>query len=106
MHSGIDTFYYNLFVRQPASIRSTNISDADFICYPNPTADFLHIELNKAYTELSLNILDINGRLLQIANYKDQQIIKLNLNYLPNGIYLIKLKTENFESVKRFTKGF
>lgn len=62
---------------------------------------------NRQYVVLSesklqeVTIFDMNGRQMNVfmANYPDH--IDLNLMNQPPGIYLLKIKTENFETTKK-----
>lgn len=73
--------------------------------YPNPTTDYVNVELSKKNQEADLLLFDINGRLLS----KDVMYDKLHiLNFKPysSGTYLLKVKTRdgkfsaNFRIVK------
>ena len=72
----------------------------DIAIYPNPTDDFLNV-LTK--TRVSIKIHDINGRL--VKDIKQKQTIaglnRLNITYLPSGIYSITIRRNgNFNKAK------
>jgi hypothetical protein len=60
--------------------------------FPNPTAGLLQVQLEKMWAS-QLELLDLAGRTVyhmgaQATTYE------LNLNYLPPGVYLLRLETE------------
>lgn len=78
----------------------TNINELSTIeanIFPNPTTGILNIELNE--TKATFTLTDINGRILieKKFNQKDE----INVNHLPAGIYIGKIKTnKGFKVVK------
>ena len=73
------------------------------LVYPNPTNGTLNI---KAITDLNFNsvdIIDLNGTLINsiLLNNKEGTI---NLNELPDGIYLIKIHSDVGVVVKKVIK--
>ena len=64
--------------------------------YPNPSHDFISIELNKNIVHLInyISITDINGREIKRVsnlNYENEQI---NISNFSSGIYFIKVFNE------------
>ena len=79
----------------------------DLSLYPNPVAEDLNIEFQLANSEdLIIDILDINGRLIEVisedsfspSKYK----VSHNVDGLSSGIYLLRFKSENGVLTKRF----
>ena len=66
--------------------------------YPNPVKDQLFVETEMAVEEIS--VYDVFGR--QMTTVYDQQTV--NVSELSNGVYFVKVKSENNEVVKRFIK--
>lgn len=66
--------------------------------YPNPAKDQLFVETEMAVEEIS--VYDVFGR--QMTTVYDQQTV--NVSELSNGVYFVKVKSENNEVVKRFIK--
>lgn len=73
--------------------------DLNLKVYPNPTADFINIGANKS---LNVQLIDLNGRILQIAN---GQHIQLDLGAVKAGIYLLKISDGNSTETKRIIKA-
>ena len=68
--------------------------------YPNPVNNELHINTDVEIEEIS--ILDIYGRQQDMAT-KRQEVI--DISHLTNGVYFVKLVTDNGNVVKRIIKN-
>ena len=75
---------------------TTSIADIPtklgFKIYPNPTTGIVHIGFSKGM-EGKVVVSDITGKRLLNKDINKEQIM-LDLNFLPNGTYLISLNTE------------
>lgn len=63
--------------------------------YPNPTINSTNIAISFPYDFGTATLYDINGRQLQTKELKGEKIIPMQLESLPQGIYLINVKTNN-----------
>lgn len=64
----------------------------DFKIYPNPVNDYLYFEKSNDVTINNIIIFDCNGRILK--SYNENMISNtLDLSFLKNGAYIIKLTT-------------
>ena len=66
--------------------------------YPNPVNDYLNINSDKKISAIS--ITDLTGKTL----FEGTNLNKIDVNHLPKGLYLIKIKTDNSESIQKFIK--
>lgn len=67
----------------------------DFNLYPNPTNGALNVDLSQFMDQqLQLNLINQHGQLIKTKAYLNDhsQMEKLDLQYLPEGVYLIQLK--------------
>ena len=76
----------------------TSVEDIDkspsLKIYPNPTSGFINLQFKKSIdNDIEISVLDFSGRLLLNEMYSNQKTIKLNISDLDNGIYLIKIRT-------------
>ena len=79
---------------------SVEENEVSFGIYPNPVDDYLYINTNETVKEI--HIYNMFGMTVyQTAKYNGNSI---NVSELNNGMYLMKVITENGESVKRFIK--
>lgn len=75
--------------------------------FPNPSNGKLNIIVNaENYYGLELSIYDCVGKKVYNIQNKNQYIyhaekLELDISHLPKGMYLVKLKNENQESVKK-----
>ena len=72
-----------------------------FNIYPNPANDRLHIESKVKINEVT--IYDVYGRQQELSAISGQQTV-IDVTSLNNGIYFVKIVTDNGEVVKRFVK--
>jgi len=59
------------------------------IIYPNPASDIINIENLNGYT--SIEIVDINGRVVKSYHLNDKNILQISLSAFPSGIYIIRI---------------
>ncbi len=74
-------------------------NNLDFEIYPNPTNSSFRIELSsKINNEAALEVLDTKMNLI----FKTKEIFsEINVSNIPKGMYILKLKSENLEKVKK-----
>lgn len=70
--------------------------------FPNPATDFVNISCDS--TIQSVELLDIQGRLIQTAIDNKQQV-RLDLSSQSNGIYFIRITTEKGKRVEKVIKN-
>jgi hypothetical protein len=59
--------------------------------YPNPTSNFLNIDINNPQlTDLNFKLIDVNGKVLNILKQESNQII-FNMTNLISGTYFINV---------------
>ncbi|MBL0013334.1 MAG: T9SS type A sorting domain-containing protein [Flavobacterium sp.] len=69
------------------------------VLFPNPASDYLNI--SSAATIESVVIIDVNGRVIKTI-YRDAN--KIDVSNLQNGIYFMKVKTNNSYETMKFIK--
>jgi uncharacterized delta-60 repeat protein len=74
-----------------SALANSDFEKENIVIYPNPTKDFLHIDLQN---ELSGKITDLTGKTVMNVNSKD-----INISSLRAGIYLLDISSEG----KRYT---
>ncbi|MCL5129610.1 leucine-rich repeat protein [Algibacter sp. L4_22] len=73
-----------------------------FTIYPNPTKDMLSIK-SKQLESAEVIVYDLNGRVL-LSNDISGASHEINISSFSSGVYLLKIKVENSEFVKRIIK--
>ena len=86
------------------TLTGENIAEltSSFNVYPNPVNDKLYIETLTQTQTLTVEIYDVYGRQQSMVN--GQQSTVIDVTNLNSGVYFVKVRTENGESVKRFIK--
>ncbi len=76
----------------------------DFNMFPNPSTDFVNIQLSSGTTQAQAGIYDYRGRLIstKVITETDQQ---MNVSNLASGIYIIRVSTDTKLGAKRFIKN-
>lgn len=70
--------------------------------YPNPAATFCTINLNGVGQSASVDVLDINGK--YISNLQiNGQVQRMDVSNMPNGVYLLKIKTADKLLTRKLT---
>lgn len=74
--------------------------------YPNPTSDVLNVkmELEETHGVINLNILDVQGKMIQRKTFFNvqQNTEQLNVSNLAPGTYMLQLVTDDGYKTKRF----
>jgi len=60
---------------------------------PNPAVSFTNVIVNFDYQDGTATLYDLNGRNLQTQTLKGEYTIPMEVSHLPQGIYLIEIKT-------------
>ena len=71
--------------------------------YPNPTNGDFTIEFNGNQAQTQIQILNLAGKVIFENTYQNQCIVKLNLD-APNGIYFVKVSSNQEQSIIKLIK--
>lgn len=86
------------------TVSSVSIAELELLgleLYPNPTTDVLNLQVENSYEKLTLKVLNSVGAEVmdnQYTNIKASQLILLDVESLPNGIYMLKVYSGNKSS--------
>jgi hypothetical protein len=76
----------------------------DFISiYPNPTTNELTIDIKKENGTSLIKLLDTFGKKIENRE-SNSSPIKMNIDYLPKGVYLIQVDIENNSYIRKIIK--
>ncbi|HNQ68163.1 MAG TPA: PKD domain-containing protein [Bacteroidales bacterium] len=76
----------------------------DIDIYPNPASDYIYIQTGKLETgkDIEVKLIDITGREIISEEYQvGYNDIRINVNNLPQGLYLVTLRTDNNRITQR-----
>ncbi len=85
---------------EPISATANEVTKSINI-YPNPTSDYINIELLDDYTLIEITLLDISGRVIKQVSINDK---KIDISSLAKGNYILRVVTENGISSKQISK--
>ncbi len=73
--------------------------------YPNPTENELFVDMKNIDADLTrIEILDLSGKVLQVASANQGAIMKMNTSNLAQGMYQIRIISDDYAVTKRFVK--
>jgi hypothetical protein len=78
------------------------IIDENPTIYPNPASTFLHVDTGNA-AEYNLEISNMNGQLI-LGEKKRGPKIQMDVSSLPEGFYIISVKSRQFVTVEKLIK--
>jgi len=91
-----DTIYSNEIYIEVANINDAMTEMVELSIYPNPTFDFVNINLKQKHFYLSnVSILDLNGNIIINKVYRKDEPIRFNVSEYPDGKYFIIFKNNN-----------
>ncbi|MFN8250673.1 MAG: T9SS type A sorting domain-containing protein [Ferruginibacter sp.] len=87
-----------------AVIRVNNSSDIQLLIYPNPASQYLLVEFAGKQQQVQVNVYDVQGRLVLQQTGSGQSPVKINIEKLPPGKYLLLLKNGESVTTGKFIK--
>jgi len=101
-HSHFNNRILDFFDLHLENVNSTSIKaeESDIKVYPNPTQN--HIIITNIKESTSVYIISVTGKILKREIGKSI----INIEYLPNGVYLIKVNESGNFLVKTIVKGY
>lgn len=106
----LDDISINNFIRHPSwnskfSLEATGITslteqNIELSICPNPTKDILHINTSNVVREVK--VFDVKG--VPVISIKENNTNDIDISSLRQGVYFIKIKTDNGEIVKHVVK--
>ncbi|SHJ24741.1 T9SS type A sorting domain-containing protein [Flavobacterium haoranii] len=87
-----------------ATLTNENFASKDFTMYPNPVTSELNIVAPTTSLIKSLHFTDINGRVVKQLDKVNSNSSQINLTDLSKGIYLVKISTDEGNTIKKFIK--
>jgi hypothetical protein len=81
------------------------LSNSEVSIYPNPTLNFITVNLptDLSFETLNISILDQSNLEVYNKNYKSK-VVKINLEELKSGVYTLLIKTESESSSRKIVK--
>lgn len=96
----LDTVIYIML--EQINTYAENLASSDFDIYPNPFDKELTIQ-TKGNREYSVELATITGRIIYQAKIEGN-FHRINLRELSNGLYFVRMKSDNFISIRKVIK--
>jgi hypothetical protein len=83
-------------------------TEQEFRIYPNPVSDWLNFELySEKPVKGEIKIVDMIGRIVfqSTPEWNDQGTYKVNLDHLPDGIYIMQIQFDDESYTRRIVKS-
>lgn len=93
---------YEALDQSTLGLNENNLSSNDIRMFPNPATSTLNIKVSENTSVKSIQIIDMNGRL--VLSVKDN-FETINLSGLQSGLYILNLESSNGFITKRFIKN-
>ena len=77
---------------------------AQFKIHPNPANDVINLNNGSELIISEVNLIDIQGRVLQTIKKNDLNELQINVSSLSKGMYFLDIATESGKVVKKFSK--
>lgn len=84
-------------------LSNSAFSNLEFSIYPNPTTGIINITNNNNNLISEIEVTDLNGRIVKKVSNKDN-ISQLNISELSQGVYLMKIISDNGFVYKKIIK--
>ena len=98
----------NLTVKAVATDSLLGVNDisdeATFSVYPNPATNFITVSSNINLAINSIEMFDINGRMVKRISYKDISNPEVNISDIAAGVYMMKISSNNGVATKKIIK--
>lgn len=86
----LNTIYDVLLIATKSNSNINSSNTTPISVFPNPTTNMINIELTDPVSNLSIELVDINGKSIEKLSTKSQTHIQLNAEKLEQGIYIIR----------------
>jgi len=73
--------------------------------FPNPTAQYTNVIIGYEYEKGTCSVFDLAGRQLQSFDIAKERTIPVDLGGLPEGIYVIEIRTNVQKDGVKVIKG-
>lgn len=97
----------NIKISAVNTLPTLNIIDLDsskFNLFPNPATDIVTIANNDNMFVNQIEIHDLSGKLINTQNFNSETNIKVNIEALKSGTYLLHLHTDAGTAIKKLIK--
>ncbi len=99
---------YNYVRLVRTAITSTGLndinSDHQLNFYPNPVSNICHVAMSKEYNKIKIDIYNVFGSRIRELNYINSKSVKINLDDVPQGLYIMYISLDGNLRTSKFIK--
>lgn len=94
--------YYSQGIMPTLTNVENNIDDIEVSIFPNPTIEFVNINLNKIQQNVNVQLLDLTGKELYTNQFVNSSSFKINFpNSLKSGIYFLNINSDELSVTEK-----
>ncbi len=97
-----NTFVISQAVSPCTGVNANAITVSGLLVYPNPNTGEFTIELNNGSVK-NIDVMDLTGRVI-ISNSSSNDKVDFNINTLANGVYYVRIQSNNTVEVIKIVK--
>ena len=97
----IGTYQLHITIQRTPMVGIEEEKQCDFVVYPNPTSDFLHLSFPQKDAIKCIEILSINGG---VVKYFDVYCEEIDVSSLTTGTYFIRIYTQDGMVTRKWCK--
>ena len=88
-----------------SSLSIDEFNKSDYMIYPNPTNNNVFIKTNKNFGEVTMTVIDINGRVVYSQKTNLVNEVQINISNLQSGMYILNIKGETINTNDKIIKN-
>jgi hypothetical protein len=104
LNTGCYDIYCEVVSYRLSNVAKKALKEKQFIVYPNPAADKVHIKLNDYSGDVKITVSDMNGSVVQYFERQGVEantVLEWNTESLPAGLYVIHVHSNSASGYKR-----
>lgn len=94
----------NVNIQTNVGISKIQEDSFDFTVSPNPSNGLINLQLNQKMGNAKISIINYLGEIVFSTNTLGESNIKLDINNIKSGSYLIKIETDNMSKSQKWIK--
>lgn len=102
--SNVEIEQNSLFVNELINGIEDKVTNRDYRIYPNPSTNFINIELNNP-GDVTLTMVNPTGQVILKKQITKKQIERINISDLSNGMYFIKIAGQDYSNIEKIIKN-
>ncbi len=98
--NGNSVFIYLKITSKSAGIESISEESISLNVYPNPTIDFLTVSFDSKQSKKDIEVYSLSGEMVMLESNErqfGQNDLKLDVQHLPSGMYIVKVDNKTFK---------